>query len=152
MSLTKSIKKLSRKVVALQTITDENGDPAQVVIRKVKNREVLMAAGAPVGILAFAGSEEGESEEERRERIAEKIKADPERVAEAVAFQERLTIAVVCAGVASDKVVNKPFAELAEDEVHINELGEDVQLLFNEIVSFSGLPYQPLEVADARRF
>lgn len=49
-------------------------------------------------------------------------------------------------------MVDKPFVELAEDEVHISELGDDVQHLFNEIVSFSGLPYHPLEVADARRF
>lgn len=152
MSLTKNIKKLSRKVVTLGSIQDEEGNPLTVVIRKVKNREVLLSAGAPLGILAFAQSEEDETDDERTERIAAKIKEDPARVKEAFEFQERLLQAVVCAGVVSDKVVSKPFAELAEDEVHITELGDDVQLLFNEIISFSGLPYHPLEVADARRF
>ena len=152
MSLTKNIKKLSRKVVTLQSIQDEAGNPLSVTIRKLKNREVMLAAGAPLGILALAQSEGEETEEERKARIVERIKEDPERVKESLAFQERLTIAVVCAGVASDKIVNKPFAELAEDEVHISELGDDVLYLFNEIISFSGLPYHPLEVAEARRF
>ena len=152
MSVAKSLKKLTRKVITLKQQDPDTGEPLSVTIRKVSVGEVTGRTGAPLSLRHLVGTREGETAEERVQRIREELGNDPESIRETMVFAEKTRNAVVCLGVVSEKVVDKAHDELAEDEMRPDDFGEDLPTVYNAILEFSGLPYQPLEVADMTRF
>lgn len=53
---------------------------------------------------------------------------------------------LVMAGVSRPTVVNKPLSEVAEDEVHVTDFGEDLDALIEKIADFSG--FKNLELSS----
>jgi hypothetical protein len=146
------LRKRSRKIVTLSQ-TDEEGNPITVVIRSLTAGMVQARAGAsPAMISALRNMDAGETPEQRKQRLIQESLEDPERLAESARYNERVRNAVVCLGVVSEKVVDKPEAELEEDEMLPEHFGRDFATVYNAIVHFSGLPYTPAEVRDATAF
>jgi hypothetical protein len=152
MSQASLYRKRTRKVVTLSQ-TDEEGKPMTVVIRKVTAGQVSARAGAPVSIIsALRQADAQETPEQRKERVLAEALEDPDRLRELADYNQRLRQAVVCLGVVSEKVVDKPEAELEDDEMLPEHFGEDFSTVYNAIIQFSGLPFTPAEVRDATAF
>jgi predicted transcriptional regulator len=152
MSQASLLKKRTRKVVTLAQ-TDDEGNPITVVIRKVMAGQVTARAGAPLSIItALREGDPNETMEQRKERLRATALEDPERIREMADYGQRLRQAVVSLGVVSLKVVDKPEAELEEDEILPDHFGEDFATLYNAILQFSDLPFSPVEVRDATAF
>lgn len=151
MSFASLLKQRTRKTVTLRQ-TDDAGQPITVVIKKISAGEITARIGAPWGLLQAAADVMSGERAEREAASRELIARDPEAFAEAVQYGARKKAAVVCLGVVSEKVVDKPEHELAEDEMRPEHFREDFELLYNEIVTFSGLPYNSLEVRDLATF
>jgi hypothetical protein len=147
------LKKLTRKVVPLSVIDDETGEPLTVVIRKVGAGEVTARTGKPLSLLmALRAGDPDETPEQRQQRLIEEMQHNPELKQDSIRYGEQVQRTVVCLGVVSEKIVDKPFVELAEDEIRPEDLADDFPRVYNAILSFSGLPYQSMEVADMTRF
>lgn len=153
MPIAKKLKKLSRKVVTLSQIDEETGEPFTLVIRKVAAKEALAKAGAPLSLMSLAALDEGESEEERNDRIRQMMTDDSDAMQDAMDYNNRVVDVVVCAGVVSEKVVvDKRHDELLDDEMRPSDFGADLGLVYNEILAFSGLPFTRMEIEGMRRF
>ena len=153
MSIASTLKRLNRKTITLPINDPETGEPLTVVIRRVRAGEVTARAGSPLSLLAAArNADPGETPEQYRERVLKQALADPQLFAETVEYGQRMQAAVVSLGVISEKVVDKSEHELAEDEVLPEHFGDALPMLYNAIIEFSNLPYQPLEGADLTRF
>jgi hypothetical protein len=161
MSQASLFRKLTRKSVTLPAATKaarEAGDiptdaEITVLIRKVPVGEVTARAGAPSSVRErLRTSDPGETPEERKARIVQEVLGDQEGFKELIAYNERLQEAIVCLGVTSMKVVDKPEPDLEDDEIVPGHFGEDLPHLYNEILRFSDLPFTPAEVRDATTF
>jgi hypothetical protein len=161
MSNASLFRKLTRKVITLPAATRaarEAGDIPEdqevtVIIRKVTVGEVTARAGSPASIRErLRKLDPDESEEDRKARIVAETLGDQESWDELIAYNRRLETAIVCLGVASETVVDKPEAQLEGDEITPDFFGPDLSTVYNAILAFSDLPFTPAEVRDATTF
>lgn len=152
MSIASTLKRLNRRTITLPVHDPETGEALTVTIRRVSAGEVTARAGSPLLLALARNADPDESEAERRERLMRQALDDPEMLAETIEYGRRIQYAVVSLGVVSEKVVDKPESELAEDEIRPEHFGDALSVVYNAILEFSDLPYQPMEVADMRRF
>lgn len=153
MSIAAALKGLNRKTITLPLSDPATGEPLQVTIRRVSGGEVTARAGSPLTLLALArGGDPNETDEQRRERLLQQALSEPETFAGAFEYGQKLQRAVVCLGVVSEKVVERPESELGVDEIRPEHFGDALPVVYNAILEFSDLPYQPMELADLRRF
>lgn len=153
MSNAKLLKKLSRKVITLSQVDPETGEPLSVTIRKVKAGEVNARVGKPMSLMgALRDFDPDETPEERRKRVMHVLTDDPEMLEESMRYGEEVKRAVLCLGVTSELVVDKSQHELTDIELCPEDFGDDFGMLYNAILEFSDLPFQPEKVADLSRF
>lgn len=161
MSIANKLRNNNRKVVELihqfdvqtgEPLTDENGQPLKVTIRKVNASEVLIKAGSPMLLSMFGGIDPEESDEQRAIRMGREATQDPEKYRKSAEFFNKLVSITVCSGVVDVPIVDKHESELEEDEITPEMLGDDLPRVFNEIAKFSGIPYNAQEVAATQRF
>lgn len=153
MSAAKLLKNLNRKVIELSQINPETNEPVKVTIRKVKQGEVIARSGMPMSLINLAkAGPEGETPEQRQKRMMEEIKRSPDDFLAAMQSGNKIRRAVLCLGIVSEKVVDKPENELLEDEMCPELFGVDQDMLYNAICEYSNLPFGRAEVADLNSF
>lgn len=91
-----------------------------------------------INIGAMDDAQRQEAISKMGERL-EKLKNDKGQQLQALEY-------LVMTGVSRPKVVNKPLFEVAEDEVHVTDFGEDLDALIEEIANFSG--FKNLELSS----
>lgn len=137
MSLAAKLRQKNRTHVTLST-----GDVVEV--RGVTQAEVTARLGGFSGplVAAVRMSAGGMNSAE----ILQGLEGD--QVNALVEFQHRYEVALLCLGVTSLKVVDKPAHELADDEILPTDLGADRALVLEAIQRASGL----VSPEDAERF
>lgn len=148
------IKRLSRRTVVLERLTEEAleageiqpGEQLTITIRRVTSLDVTKATGRVPALMRVARLRKpGESDEEWHKRWAEMIHDDPELATEGLEYSARLKEAVLTLGCVAPKVVPSD-ADIPEDQedstLTIADLGPDSDDVYDAIVTFSGLPYR----------
>lgn len=171
MTLNNTISKLrniTTRTLPLPTLTSTlraNGDipsnqQVMVQIRKVRSAEVIADTGAtPLMLSVLKERRPGETRDEFQARLAERLESDPQAIAE---MQQQIAVtmeAVVIRGVTAIAVVEegtRPEWDAITlergGERSLDLLGDDLNLVHDEIVAFSGLPYQRLGGAATTTF
>lgn len=147
------IKKLSRRKVPLERLTQEAletgqlepGAKIEILVRRVTALEVTKATGQPPALLRAARERRPDEDQQAwRERWKQIVQDDPELIASNLAYSERLKEAIVTAGCVAPRVVASE-ADIPDgadaDTITLGELGPDLDDVYEAIVAFSGLPY-----------
>lgn len=146
---------------ALRTSGDIAHDATVLVrIRKVRAAEIVASTGStPLMLSVLKERRADETPDEFRERLSQRISDDPQAIQESqqmiLATQEAVVIHGVTA-IAITEAGTRPEWDPVKlertGERTIDLLGDDLHLVHDKIVDFSGLPYQHLGGAGAASF
>lgn len=104
-----------------------------VEIKKLTRKEILSLGLFPQNFVELT--------EEEKDKLFDKLKADPDRNLEV--FEK-----VIIMGTVTPKISGGPIQDLADDEIHITDLGDDADDLFAAILGFTtGVPLDALRKA-----
>lgn len=88
----------------------------------------------------------GTMDDAKRQEAVDKMGAHLEELKNDKGKQLQALEYLVMSGVSRPTVVNKPISEVAEDEIHVTDFGEDLEALIEGIADFSG--FKNLELSS----